>query len=142
MPVFKAGNLGRPVRAGSWGNRSSAHGVVDQNAGATTADTLEFCIVPAGARLVDAQLWSGAGGASAAISLGYEPVESDGPAANASYFFSAADISAAARVRADGVTPPITLDGPVKIVGTLTGGTFASNVDVQVVVEYDFEGNP
>lgn len=103
------------------------------------ADKLYLGIIPAGVRVYEVRLKSGAAGASATASLGYEPVDADGPSASAAYWLSGADVAAAGVDRSE--ASAITFNRPVKIVLTAAGANFASTA-IEVIVTGKTVGAP
>lgn len=133
--------LNEVVHAGEYGNKSTAVGSTTAARILTTAgsDRVFLKRLPAGTRLIDGSLFHGAGGGSAAVNMGYVPVNADDGAGDPDYFLAAASVVSAGRTRANTVTPPVIVPYDFYIVVAATT-VFANAISLTASIDYEWVG--
>lgn len=116
----------KPLHVSAYGNAWSED-YSFTGAGAV-GDKIYLGIIPAGIRVQSVSLITGAGGASASIKLGFEPVDA-APLADDDAFGT---IDVAAAGRTDSAVAPITFDGPVKLVATVVAAVASTTLTALV----------
>ena len=143
MPTFDVSDTNAPVHGGTYGNRSSQHFPYSPAANLAIGDDVQICLLEAGTKLLDAHAFVANNLAGGTLSLGYRYVD---PALAAqsdlTYFHSAQSIATAGRFRAVTNKPPVTLVGRAYLVATFGGASFPTTNKLDVIVDYDFRGNP
>ena len=123
--------------AGEYGNACIKTALV--NFLATVVGTYNVIKIPAGTKVYGLRALNEALGASTTLAWGYAPVDSTlGPAASAAYFGAAAATASAGDRRMG--FKPVTFEYDVYLTVTLAGATTSADVDVDVVLEYEYVG--
>lgn len=140
-----------------YGNTTTLHATLETNASGaaidsdTTAaiasgDVVRLALLPAGAKLQDAQaIVSTTFSASVTGSLGFayaDGVDSATVPQSATYFFSAKSLATAVRQRADGTAAPVTLPKDAYLILTTGGAANAKASKLDVLVEVELVGAP
>lgn len=127
------------IHAGEYGNQGSLVRTVEAQTLAN-GDILHVARIPAYTDLHDLTLFNDAAGGTAAVKVGYVPVDAANGAGDDDFFITSANVAAAARTRADGVLPPVKLDYEVDIIITATAA-FSQAADLTVLLNYEWRGN-
>lgn len=127
------------IHAGEYGNQGClVRTVKDQTL--ASGDILHVARIPAYTDLHDLTLFNGAAGGSAAVKVGYVPVDDANGSGDDDFFITSASVVSAARTRANSVLPPVKLDYDVDIVITATAA-FSSAADLTIQLNYEWRGN-
>lgn len=126
------------VHAGEYGNGASLVRTVE-DADMDSGDILYMARLPAYTELQDLQLFNGAAGGSAAVKVGYIPVDSANGAGDDDFFIASVSVVSAARTRANTVTPPVLVPYDCYIVVTATA-SFSSAADITIQLDYEWRG--
>lgn len=119
----------RPMHMSAYGNAWSDDFL--WNKAAVIADKLYIGVIPAGTRVVDAELYLSAALASGTLSLGFEPADGVSPAANLTYWLNAQTLAAAGRFETSAA--PVTFEKAVKVVGTVGGANLTTTQVLDVI---------
>jgi len=144
MGDVEAPNLGdySSVPAGTWGTVSFARASVTIPSGESVGNTVDFIRLPRGVRPIDAILETGGDGNTTNdgdIDLGLKGVDGTSQD-NLTAFLNDASIDGSARKRADQVLGFPRLADEHYVRGTLRGTAPDSDVTVDVIVVYQYEG--
>jgi hypothetical protein len=127
---------------GTFSNHSSHHSTFTPAAATTAGDKVRLVKLQAGTKLLDATAFVEDAVINLTLSLGYEYVDSSLSGSNdAAYFFSAKDVAAGGKFRADVNKPPVELVADAYLVATLGAAVFATTNKLDVITEYDFTGH-
>lgn len=143
MATIDVSGQNAPVHGGTFGNASAEHFAYRPAADLSIADEVRICLLQTGTKLLDATAFTEDNLASGTLSLGFRYVDaalsaSDDPA----FFLSAQSIATAGRFRAAANKPPLILQGPAYLVATFGGAAFLAANKLDVLLNYDFRGNP
>lgn len=142
MAYIDAPALNDYVMGGTFSNSSVHHSTFTPSANTTAGDKVRLAKLQSGTKLMDAQAFVEDAVTNLTLSLGYEYVDSSLSGSNdAAYFFSAKDVAAGGRFRADVNKPPVELVGDAYLVATLGAAAFATTNKLDTVVNYDFTGH-
>lgn len=126
------------IHAGEYG--SQARATRSYTGTLALNDVVHLIRVPAYTDLHDLDLFHGAAGGTAAVKVGYVPVDSANGAGDDAYFLaSGTSVVAAGRKRADTAKKPVRLAYPVDIVVTATTA-FASEAEITASLQYEWRG--
>lgn len=124
------------AHAGTFGNKSAMHSKLE-GVDINTGDVVRFGILPAGTTVMDFREKHGATGtASQTMTFGYRPV--DGSAGGDDALMAATAIDTAGHNRS--VLGPVTLQKDSYIVGVGSAHDGTNAVDIEVVVDYVYNG--
>jgi hypothetical protein len=136
MAEIKAESLGYQVpHAGTWGNVATATAAITR-AAATNGDEFVFLRLPAHTRLLDLTVVNSASSASTTMKFGYKDEDGNG---DDDYFMAAKSLATAAKHRADAANPPLVVEKPFSIVGTLGGANIATGTTITVTATYEYQ---
>lgn len=131
MAIIYALDYGtKPQHVGNYGNGWNEDFTVTATPAA--ADKVVLGIIPAGIRVTGIRLQNGAGGANAAVTLGYEPEDKGGPVAAPTAFLPSTAVATAGAVVAS--FDPITFDSPVRLVATVGAAAFGAATKLVAIV--------
>ena len=132
---MKAPTLNKLLHAGEYGNAAVLHALLTLEGDAVA--TFNVARIPAGTKVCELKAIIEALGASTTLAFGYAPVDSTlGPAANATYFGTAAATNTA--TNREMYFKPISFQYDVYLTVTLAGA--AGTGDVDLVMGYEFVG--
>lgn len=141
MAYINAPSLNDVPMGGTFSNKSVHPSRFIPTANTVAGDKVRLAKHEAGTKLVDATAFIKNAAAGLTLSLGYEYVDSALSAQNdAAFFFSAKDVAAGGKFRADVNKPPVELVGDAYLVATLGGAAFPTTNQLDTVVDYDFTG--
>lgn len=129
------------IHASEFGNASVAVGAATAARILNPANTDRVYLkrMPAGTRLIDAYLIHGAGGGSAAVNMGYVPVDPANGAGDPDYFLAAASVVSAGKTRASAPNAPIVIPYEFYIVVDATT-VFANAIALTAAINYEWVG--
>lgn len=124
------------AHAGTFGNKSALHRKIEA-LDINTGDVVRFGILPAGTTIMDFREKHGATGtASQTMTFGYRPVDGSTPDDDA--LMAATALTTAGHNRS--VLGPITLQKDSYIVGVSSAHSGTDPIDIEVVVDYVYNG--
>lgn len=139
MANIKAGDRNKSPYAGEVGNKAQWSGYHKMPVAGAIGDTIELCVVPAGA-VINAHntSWSAHGG-TATLAIGWK--YKDGSAGGSATAIKAAASSVAAGNAVGGFLP-ITADKDIVIYATNAASAIPQNGEVYVAVSGEYVGTP
>lgn len=141
MAYINAPALNDIPMGGTFSNKSAHHSRFVPAAATVAGDKVRLMRMQAGTKLLDAVAFVEDAVATLTLSLGYEYVDTSLSASDdAAYFFSAKDVAAGGKFRADVNKAPIELVADAYLVATLGVVAFATTNKLDTIVDYDFTG--
>lgn len=126
--------------AGTWGRNTKVYAKFEPSADKALVqnEKVAMCLIPAHSRVDDLRYVMDDIGESTAIQIGYESV--DGSPVDADYFATEADTASPTSGRTS--ASPITFTKDTWITATQTADATADEGSIEIVVDYEFLGNP
>lgn len=127
------------VQQGTFGNKWQLPCTFKPAAATVAGDKVLLAKIDAGTLLTDAVAFVEDALATLTLSLGYRHINGEAGDDEA-FFFSAKDVAAGGKFRADVNKPPKVVQYDSYLVATLGGAAFPTTNQLDVVVDYDYEG--